>query len=100
MKKLITILILGAAAMLRADDTTDMLSLVEHIDAVKQMDAAATEGNRYVGLRLYQMESKTGFMRTRFAECNTFLWYIWNDYEAARGFEKLEFGKSIERLSH
>ena len=123
MKKLITILILGACAIARADDWADLLSLASQAEFVAETNeqratvsanqtfiAAADvakfgaeindTAGRYVGLRIFQFESKPAFMRTRFAERHTFLWYVWNDYEGARGFEKLEFGKTIDSLSH
>ena len=103
MKKLLTIFILSACAIVRADDWADLLALAEQADAAVQAAearAVVAEAGRYVELRVFQLEANPAFMGTRFAYPNTFLWYIWNDYDAAQGFEKLHIGEQIEKFSH
>ena len=39
----------------------------------------------YCGLRLQQMEFSAPLQRSRLADCNTFIWYLWNDVDAAKG---------------
>lgn len=102
MKKLLTLLIFSACAVLRADDWSDLLTLAEQAEFVAETNeqrATVSTADLYVELRLFQIEVNPAFMRSRLAGANTFLWYLWNDYEAAQGFEKLRIGARIQRLS-
>ena len=73
MKKLITsIFILAAFNFAVADEFDETLAQVD-------------EYSRYCGLRLQQMEFSAPLLRSRLADCNTFIWYLWNDADAAKG---------------
>ena len=58
------------------------------------------EYSRYCGLRLQQMEFSAPLLRSRLADCNTFIWYLWNDADAAKGnIEKFNVIESINTLT-
>lgn len=121
MKKLITLLILHSSFFIlnsRADDWTDLFALAEQANTAAQVAEASEQraiigaadvakfdaeingtARMYVGLRIFQFEVSPAFMGTRLAYPNTLLWYLWNEYDTAQGFEKLRIGARIQRLS-
>lgn len=115
MKKLITILLSATALIANADDTAELIALVEQVQEVKETSAnvalatnlkQANEqietletANQYISQRLFQLELQPKFMASRLAYRNTFIWYIWNDYDKANGFEKLGIGEQIFNLT-
>ncbi len=75
MKKLITILI-SSFLMLQSVFAEEFdETLLEHVD----------EYSRYCGLRLHQLDFSAPLQRSRLAGSNTFIWYLWNDADAAKG---------------
>ena len=62
--------------------------LILHSVLADEFDETLTqvdEYSRYCGLRLQQMEFSAPLQRSRLADCNTFIWYLWNDADAAKG---------------
>ena len=91
MKKLLTILI-SSFFILHSSFAADEFdeTLLTQID----------EYSRYCGLRLQQMEFSAPLLRSRLADCNTFIWYLWNDADAAKGnIEKFNVIESINTLT-
>lgn len=80
MKKLLTILIpsLFILNSAPADENGELLQLAE---ISKEADVYSD----YCGLRLQQMEFSAPLQRSRLADCNTFIWYLWNDVDEAKG---------------
>ena len=97
------------------NDTAELIALVEQVKAVKEVKTQVEITNGinsikeqsdslvvvqdYVSQRLFQLELKPKFMASRLAFPNTYLWYIWNDYEEAKGFNKLEIAEDINNLT-
>ena len=75
MKNLLTILI-SSFLILHSSFAAE-----EFDDTLAQVD----EYSRYCGLRLQQMEFSAPLLRSRLADCNTLIWYLWNDADAAKG---------------
>ena len=51
-------------------------------------------------LRRQQMEFSAPLLRSRLADCNTFIWYLWNDADASKGnIEKFNVIESINTLT-
>ena len=89
MKKLLTILI-SSFLILHSSFAAD-----EFDETLAQVD----EYSRYCGLRLQQMEFSAPLLRSRLADCNTFIWYLWNDADAAKGnIEKFNIVDSINNI--
>lgn len=91
MKKLLTILI-SSFLILHSSFAADEFdeTLLTQID----------EYSRYCELRLQQMEFSAPLLRSRLADCNTFIWYLWNDADAAKGnIEKFNVIESINTLT-
>lgn len=101
MKKLLTLTILLSATALvaKAEDTVDLLEVLEVNNAIKEQKEVVDTVNQYVSQRLFQLELKPKFMASRLAYRNTFMWYIWNDFDEATGFNKLELGEQIHKLT-
>lgn len=98
MKKLLTILIFSSFILnSRADDTAELIALLSDLREAREMRAIA---QNYVEAKTVLLEADAGFSAARFARPNTFLWYLFNDYENAAGFEKLRLGARIKKLSH
>lgn len=81
------------------NDTAELIDLVEQIKEVKEQKEVVDTANQYISQRLFQLELKPKFMASRLAYRHTFMWYIWNDYDEAKGFEKLELGEQIFNLT-
>ena len=99
MKKLLTILLSATALVVNADDTADLLEVLEVNNAINEQKEVIDTVNQYISQRLFQLELKPKFMASRLAFPNTYLWYIWNDYEEAKGFNKLEIAEDINNLT-
>lgn len=108
MKKLLTILLSASALVVNADDTADLLEVLEVNKTIKVLEVNKTINeqkevidtvNQYISQRLFQLELKPKFMASRLAFPNTYLWYIWNDYDKAKGFNKLEIAEDINNLT-
>lgn len=68
----------------------------EFDDTLMQVD----EYSRYCGLRLHQLEFSAPLQRSRLADCNTFIWYLWNDADAAKGdIDKFNIVDEINTLT-
>ena len=81
------------------NETAELIDLVEQIKEVQEQKQTQNVVNEYVSQRLYQFEIQPKFMASKLAYRNTFMWYIWNDYEEAKGFNKLEIGEQIYKLT-
>ena len=91
MKKLITSILISSFLILHSSFAAD-----EFDETLTQVD----EYSRYCGLRLQQMEFSAPLLRSRLADCNTFIWYLWNDADAAKGnIEKFNIIESINTLT-
>lgn len=99
MKKLLTILLSATALVANADDTADLLEVLEVNNAINEQKEVIDTVNQYISQRLFQLELKPKFMASRLAFPNTYLWYIWNDYDKAKGFNKLEIAEDINNLT-
>ena len=99
MKKLLTILLSATALVVNADDTADLLEVLEVNNAINEQKEVIDTVNQYISQRLFQLELKPKFMASRLAFPNTYLWYIWNDYDKAKGFNKLEIAEDINNLT-
>ena len=96
MKKLLTILLSATVLVVNADDTTDLLEVLETNNAINEQKEVV---DYYISQRIYQLETQPKFMASKLSYCNTFMWYIWNDYEEAKGFNKIELGEQIYKLT-
>ncbi len=81
------------------NDTAELIDLVEQIKEVKEQKEVVDTVNQYVSQRLFQLELKPKFMASRLAYRNTFMWYIWNDFDEANGVKKLEIAEQIFNLT-
>ena len=96
MKKLLTILLSATVLVVNADDTTDLLEVLETNNAINEQKEVV---DYYISQRIYQLETQPKFMASRLAYRNTFMWYIWNDFDKATGFNKLEIAEQIFNLT-
>ena len=80
-------------------ETLEILDDVERLNDVKQHQEQKNVVDYYVEQRTTQFENSRGFIASKLSHRNTFLWYIWNDYEAAKGFEKIKIGEQIYDLT-
>lgn len=115
MKKLLTIIFLSASVALADRDIAELVALVEQVNQSQETSAnvalatnlkQANEqietldtANQYISQRLFQLELHPKFMASRLAYRNTFIWYIWNDFDEAKGFNKLEIAEQIFNLT-
>jgi len=97
------------------NDTAELIALVEQVKAVKEVKTQVEITNGinsikehsdslvviqdYISQRLFQLELHPKFMASRLAYRNTFMWYIWNDFDEAKGFNKLEIAEQIYNLT-
>jgi len=102
MKKITTIILMLTASFVFAEidnDTAELIDLVEQIKEVKEQKEVFDTVNQYVSQRLFQLELQPKFMASRLAYRNTFMWYIWNDFDEANGVKKLEIAEQIFNLT-
>ncbi len=86
MKKIITIIFFSASVLFANETDNELAQLTEEID-------------RYVELKLQTYQADPDFYSTRFAMQHTFAWYLWNNFDSAEGFRKLQIAERILKLS-
>ena len=102
MKKITTIILILMASFVFAEidnETAELIDLVEQIKEVKEQKEVFDTVNQFISQRLFQLELQPKFMASRLAYRNTFMWYIWNDFDEANGVKKLEIAEQIFNLT-
>lgn len=124
MKKFIaTILIFMSSYCLYADtDMNELLDLVTTYNETKVvLDEAArhkalttvktevknynetkvvlNDVNRYIDLSIFKLEVTPSFFISANSFMHTHAWYLWKNYEKAKGFNKIKIGEQIKKIS-
>ncbi len=99
MKKLTTIILILIASFVFADVDNEMAELVDLAEQIKEVNRQKEITDYFISQRIYQLETQPKFMASRLAFPNTYLWYIWNDFDEATGFNKLEIAEDINNLT-
>jgi hypothetical protein len=90
-------LIISSCILFAQDDMVDLLNLV---DTYKQSKELKVEVDRYVETTIFKWEATPKFFRSNNSYRNTFTWYMWKEYEKAEGFEKINYGKQLNKISN
>ncbi len=94
-------------ALLTAQANEDLLALYElnqtaEIASTNQnAEATVGEYSRFCSELLFQIETTTDVLTTRVTACrNTFIYYIWNDADNAKGkIERFKIVRDIQELT-
>lgn len=100
MRKLITLVaLLGSVFIAQANDEAEFLRYDEDTTAQYELIKEAEETT---ALLLYKMECETPLKVFASAfECypNTFVWYVWRDYDKGDVFQKIEALQTLNDLN-
>ncbi|MBP3358416.1 MAG: hypothetical protein J6K91_05840 [Opitutales bacterium] len=83
----------------QSQEITANVLLATNIKQANEQIETLETANQYISQRLFQLELHPKFMASRLAYRNTFIWYIWNDFDEAKGFNKLEIAEQIYNLT-
>jgi hypothetical protein len=90
-------LIIFSCILYSQDDMVDLLNLVDIYNQSKELKV---EVDRYVETTIFKWEVTPKFFRSNSSYRNTFTWYMWKEYEKAEGFEKINYGKQLNKISN
>lgn len=88
-------LFLGMIAAVGEDDYAYYAGLIDNIDSVAELE-------RYSALQLWILEESDPkfFITAATAGRNTFVWYLWKEYQQSSNIKRLETAKIINNLSN
>ena len=90
-------LIISSCILYAQDEMIDLLNLVDTYNQSKELKV---EVDRYIETTIFKWEVTPKFFRSNNSHRNTFTWYIWKEYEKAKGFEKINYGKQLNKISN
>ena len=107
MKKIFAILVASLCSLfVSADDQTDLKDLMSLADTINSINSVNNTADltkiisTYTDLRLFQLETTPSFFKSKLSYNNTYMWYMWNNYENADSkFEKINIGERIEKIN-
>ena len=90
-------LIISSCILYSQDDMVDLLNLVDTYNQAKELKVG---GDRYIETTIFKWEVTPKFFRSNNSYRNTFTWYMWKEYEKAEGFEKINYGEQLNKISN
>lgn len=94
-KFFILFLLTTLSSFIIADEYDETYSMLNQIKDVNEGLIEKVNIEHYINQYLWNISQVNGFSKAIMAYPNTYYWYMWNEFNNAKGFEKLELGEIL-----
>lgn len=97
MKKIVILFAITLSPALFAYN--QMLEIIELNSEISSAVELRSNADRFIESQISIYAQNPNFWESRQSRPNTFVWYLWRDFDRAKGFEKLKIAKTLTHIS-